>query len=43
VELVKRLIDGVNVEPRAVASVHVYEQIAFIKNAAQRESRARSG
>jgi hypothetical protein len=30
-ELVKSLIDAVNVEPRPVASVHVYEQIAFIQ------------
>jgi Methyltransferase domain len=43
VELLKRLIDAVNVEPRAVAAVHVYEQIAVIKKAAQRESRARTG
>jgi hypothetical protein len=43
VELVRRLIDAVNVEPRAVAAVHVYEQIAFIEEAAQRESRARTG
>jgi hypothetical protein len=43
VELVKQLIDAVNVEPRAVAAVHVYEQIAFIEKAAQRESRARTG
>jgi demethylmacrocin O-methyltransferase len=33
VELVKSLIDDVNVEPRPVAAVHVYEQIAFIEKA----------
>jgi hypothetical protein len=31
VELVKRLIDEVNVAPRNVAAVHVYEQLAFIQ------------
>jgi hypothetical protein len=33
VELVKNLIDDVNVEPRLVAALHVYEQIAFIEKA----------
>jgi hypothetical protein len=32
-ELVKSLIDDVHVEPRPVAAVHVYEQIAFIEKA----------
>jgi hypothetical protein len=31
VELVKSLVDDVNVEPRPVAALHVYEQIAFIE------------
>jgi hypothetical protein len=31
VAMVKSLVDDVNVEPRAVAAVHVYEQIAFIE------------
>jgi hypothetical protein len=33
VELVKSLIDAVNVEPRQVAAVHAYEQLAFIEKA----------
>jgi hypothetical protein len=33
VELVKSLIDDVNLEPRDVAALHVYEQIAFIEKA----------
>jgi hypothetical protein len=33
VELVKGLVDGVNIEPRRVAAVHAYEQIAFIEKA----------
>jgi hypothetical protein len=33
VELVKRLIDSVNLEPQKVAAVHAYEQIAFIQRA----------
>jgi hypothetical protein len=31
IELVKSLIDDVNVHPRRVAAVHVYEEIAFIE------------
>lgn len=31
VALVKSLIDDVNIDPRVVAAVHVYEQIAFIE------------
>jgi hypothetical protein len=33
VDLVKGLIDEANVEPRRVAALHVYEQIAFIEKA----------
>jgi hypothetical protein len=33
IELVKGLIDALNVEPRRVAAVHAYEQIAFIEKA----------